>query len=168
MTQPMQHTPARPMGLKARVAGLLKQKASENDNTGMTIGQIGAALSLPKTEHGNLAALLVKLRDEGSVKAVSGQATSVRGRRFVKRYLWRGRLDAPISRPSGRPVSSGPVRAQVRVGEKVKDIGRFATKEQAEAAKAVFRRRIRVEAGLETEEPQETTVDDRRFLSLCR
>lgn len=95
MTQPMKHTAAdgTRMGLKARIQGLLKER-SENPELaaiGLTIGQISAALSLPKTDHPSLSAALVKLRGEGSVKTVSGPSTSALGRRFVKLYLWRHR-----------------------------------------------------------------------------
>ena len=69
-------------GLKARIEKLLDDKAGES----LTLGQISAALDLPKTMHAEISSCLSKLRDSGAVKSALGPASSARGRRFVKRY----------------------------------------------------------------------------------
>lgn len=90
-------------GLKARATQLLKDRAASTDpaiaTTGLTLGEIGAALGLPKTDHGALNSAMVKLRGEGKVRAESGPATSALGPRFVKRYLWKVRKPAPTPPP---------------------------------------------------------------------
>jgi hypothetical protein len=90
-------------GVKGRAAELLRQRADSEDpaiaSTGLTLGEIGGALGLPKTAHGELSAAMNKLRNEGRIKTVSGPATSPKGPRFVKRYSWarRGPKPAPAA-----------------------------------------------------------------------
>ena len=83
-------------GLKHQIAELLRTQSERHPGIGLTIGQIGSALDLPKTEHGSLSAALVKLRDESRVKSTRGPATSSLGPRFVKVYIWRGKQEKPV------------------------------------------------------------------------
>lgn len=91
------------IGLKAQIGDLLKERV-EASAFGLTIGEIGAALSLPKTDHNNLSAALVKLREEGKVKTSSGPATSSLGPRFVKRYVWRVKQEKTAPLPTAEQV----------------------------------------------------------------
>lgn len=72
----------RSQGLKARVHQLLVSRAPES----MTLGDIGRALGLNKLDNPDVAAVLIKLRNAGLIKASVGPASSPRGRRYVKRY----------------------------------------------------------------------------------
>lgn len=71
-----------PPGLKARIEKLLIDRKGES----LTLGQISAALDLPKTAHAEISSCLSKLRDSGAVKSALGPASSAKGRRYVKRY----------------------------------------------------------------------------------
>lgn len=68
-------------GLKARVADLLAERKAS-----LSIGEIAGALELTKVDHADVASVLIKLRNEGRVRAAIGPASAQRGRRYVKRY----------------------------------------------------------------------------------
>lgn len=86
--------PQKPQGLKASVESLLEEKSGQ----ALTIGQISAALSLTKADHGDISACLVKLTSSGRVKSRLGPASSTKGRRYVKCYSFvpRPKPPAPI------------------------------------------------------------------------
>ncbi len=69
-------------GLKSRVEALLHSQAGQP----LTLGEIGAALDVPKTSHPEISSCLAKLREAGAVQSVPGPASSARGRRLVQRY----------------------------------------------------------------------------------
>ncbi len=75
-------TSIRAGGLKSRVEKLLHSQAGQ----ALTLGEIGAALDLPKTSHPEISSCLAKLREAGAVQSAPGPASSARGRRLVQRY----------------------------------------------------------------------------------
>lgn len=75
-------TSIRAGGLKSRVEKLLHSQAGQP----LTLGQIGAALDLPKTSHPEISSCLAKLREAGRVQTSTGPASSARGRRLVQCY----------------------------------------------------------------------------------
>lgn len=75
-------TSLRAGGLKSRVEKLLHSRAGQP----LTLGEIGAALDLPKTSHPEISSCLAKLREAGTVQSALGPASSARGRRQVQRY----------------------------------------------------------------------------------
>lgn len=75
-------TSIRAGGLKSRVEKLLHSRVGEP----LTLGEIGAALDLPKTSHPEISSCLAKLREAGAVQSAPGPASSARGRRQVQRY----------------------------------------------------------------------------------
>jgi hypothetical protein len=91
MNQPLVHTT---QSTKDRVKGpiedLLKKRAESPDKTiserGLSMGEIIRALDLDKTFSALVSAALHKLRNEGTIIAVRGPATSARGPRYVKLY----------------------------------------------------------------------------------
>lgn len=83
MTMPTRTvTSIRAGGLKSRVEKLLHTQAGQP----LTLGEIGAALDLPKTSHPEISSCLAKLREAGAVQSAPGPASSARGRRLVQRY----------------------------------------------------------------------------------
>lgn len=75
-------TSIRAGGLKSRVEKLLHSQAGQP----LTLGEIGAALDLPKTAHPEISSCLAKLREAGTVQSAPGPASSALGRRLVQRY----------------------------------------------------------------------------------
>jgi hypothetical protein len=110
------HSTVPEKGVKGPMELLLKGRAEEQDaakqpRTGLTLGELGSALGIDKTRHGELAAALNKSRSEGKVKFETGPRTGNLGPRFVKRYLWAKRT-APA--PTPEPVDAELRRALAR------------------------------------------------------
>lgn len=84
-------TGARKVGLKARIEKLLAERPAE----ALSLAQIGAALDLPKTEHGAISATLVKIHCAGGIRISTGPSGSAKGRRNVKLYRHNPRSQAP-------------------------------------------------------------------------
>ena len=90
---------------KGPVEEMLKLRATDPDKAvadhGLTLGEIVRALDLDKTRNGDVAATLIKIRNEGNLLMTRGPATSVKGPRWVTRYRWRKVADktkpAPLS-----------------------------------------------------------------------
>lgn len=82
-----------PKGVKGPMEQVLQERAMAEDEagtarTGMTIGEIGAALGFDKTRHAEVSATLTKLREEGKIRFETVPRIGSRGRRYVKRYRW--------------------------------------------------------------------------------
>ena len=99
------HSTVPDRGVKGPMEDLLRGRAEAEDaagtpRTGLTLGELGSALGLDKTRHGELAAALNKSRGEGKVKFETGPRTSNLGPRFVKRYRWAGKtVRAAVATP---------------------------------------------------------------------
>lgn len=89
--------------VKGPIEDLLKARADSEDKaiseTGLTLGEIGRAIGLDKTRHGDIAAALNKLRNEGNLKIDTGPRTFATGPRYVKRYRW-NKKTKPSAAPS--------------------------------------------------------------------
>jgi hypothetical protein len=106
MTEPttLTHTTIE-QGLKRRAEDLLRQRAEGEDRagitrTGLTQGEILTLLGEPKTRAPELSSALTKSRSEGKLTFETGQSSSTRGRRFVKRFRWKLKTAATAPAPT--------------------------------------------------------------------
>lgn len=93
---------ANDQGVKKRVERVL-EAAKEGEP--MTMGQIMDAAGIVKTHASDVSSALYKLRNEGLVRSIRGQATSSKGPRFVRKYQWIVKTVAKKPEPVGVVVS---------------------------------------------------------------
>lgn len=78
------------IGLKGRIARLLEAIGRNS----LTMGEIIDRLDLDKTQASDVSSALYKLRSQGQIECIEGEASSNMGRRVVKRYRWVIRFEA--------------------------------------------------------------------------
>jgi len=85
---------APPTGIKGRVALVLEQSGA----VALTMSEIMSQAGIEKTMANEVSSALYKLRNQGKVKTIRGEATSKNGPRFVRRYLWA--IKPPAQKPA--------------------------------------------------------------------